>query len=138
MAGKKASPADIIRQANTVLLVDGKLDRIDEFFTTDYVVHLTRSDMEGGYKTIRNILDLLAGAFPKLKVEVEILLEGKDRVAWQRTLRGRQKGAYRGFPASDKTIVWRDMVVSRLEKGRIAEDWLSTDLAEQLLLSRKK
>ncbi|HKB16995.1 MAG TPA: ester cyclase, partial [Planctomycetota bacterium] len=80
----------------------------------------------------------LRRGFPDLQVEVEILVEGKDRVAWQRTVRGTQRGAYKGFPASGRRIVWRDMVTSRFRDGRIAEDWVITDLAERLLLLRKR
>jgi hypothetical protein len=43
-----------------------------------------------------------------------------------------------GFPATGRPIVWRDMVTSRFQDGRIAEDWVLTDLAERLLLARKR
>jgi predicted ester cyclase len=34
-------------------------------------------------------------------------------------------------------VQWSDQVISEIEDGRIAEEWLVTDLAEQLLLARK-
>jgi hypothetical protein len=80
---------------------------------------------------------MLQRAFPDLQIEVEILVEGKDRVAWQRTLRGTQQGDFMGFPPCGRQIVWRDMVTSRFRDGLIAEDWVITDLAERLLLARK-
>lgn len=76
--------------------------------------------------------------FPDLQVEVEILVEGTDRVAWQRTLRGTHQDCFKGFPATGRPIVRRDMVTSRFRDGLIAEDWLNTDLAERLLLARKR
>ena len=86
---------------------------------------------------IRRVLDLYRRAFPDLQVEVEILVEAKDRVAWQRTLRGTHQGDFKGFPATGRPIVWRDMATSRFHNGLIAEDWVITDLAERLLLARK-
>jgi predicted ester cyclase len=77
-------------------------------------------------------------AFADLQVEVEILVKAKDRVAWQRTIRATQKGDFKGFPATGRRIVWRDMVTSRFRDGLIAEDWFITDLAERLLLARKR
>jgi predicted ester cyclase len=65
-------------------------------------------------------------------------VENSDRVAWQRTLRAQQQGAFKGFPPSGRTIVWRDVITSRFRAGLIAEEWIISDLAEQLLLSRKK
>jgi predicted ester cyclase len=98
----------------------------------------TDEDMTGGHDTIRKVLGLYRRAFPDVRVQVEILVESKNRVAWQRTLRATHTGDFRGFPATGRPIVWRDMVTSRFRDGLIAEDWLLTDLAERLLLARKR
>ena len=132
------SLASKIKAANSALIADGNLETVGEFFTPDYVAHLTDQDMTGGHDWIRRFLDKLQRAFPDLQIEVEILLEGKDRVAWQRTLRGTHQGDFMGFPACGRQIVWRDMVTSRFRDGLIAEDWVITDLAERLLLARKR
>jgi predicted ester cyclase len=91
-----------------------------------------------GHGGIRRFLGMLQRAFPDLQVQVEILVEAKDRVAWQRTLRATHQGDFKGFPATGRQIVWRDMVTSRFRDGLIAEDWVITDLAERLLLARKR
>lgn len=128
----------IVIAANHALIESGNSDAISKYFATDYVAHLTDQDLVGGHKLVRGMLDLYQRAFPHPKVEVEILLEGSDRVSWQRTIRAKQAGAFKGFPASGRDIVWRDVVTSRLRDGLIAEEWVISDLAEQLLLSRKK
>ena len=126
-----------IRAANTTLIANGNLAAVGEFFASDYVAHLTDRDMEGGHDAICKYLKMLRSAFPHIEIDVQILVEGKNRVAWQRTLRGAQEGAFMGFPASGRNIVWRDVVTSQFRGGLIAEDWVITDLAERLLLSRK-
>lgn len=130
------SLATTIRTANSTLLADGNADAIAEFFTPDYVAHFTDQDM-AGQSVIRGFLGMIRRAFPDLQVEVEILVEGEDRVAWQRTLRGTHQADFMGFPPSGRQLVWRDMVTSRFQDGLIAEDWAITDLAERLLLARK-
>ena len=132
------SLASKIKAANSALIAKGDLDAIGEFFAPDYVAHLTDQEMAGGHSVIRGFLDTLRRGFPDLQVEVEILVEGKDRVAWQRTLRGTQQRDFKGFPACGRQVVWRDMVTSRFRDGLIAEDWVITDLAERLLLARKR
>ena len=127
------SLASKIQAANSALIVNGDLDAVGEFFTSDYVAHLTERDMEGGHDWIRGFLSMLHGAFADLQIEVEILVEGENRVAWQRTLQGTHQGEFMGFPASGRQIVWRDMVTSRFRDGLIAEDWAISDLAERLL-----
>jgi steroid delta-isomerase-like uncharacterized protein len=131
------SPASQIEAANAALIVNGDLDAIGEFFAPDYVSHLTDQDMTGGHDAIRRFLDAYRRAFRDLHVDVAILVEAKDRVAWQRTLRAIHHGDFKGFPATGRPIVWRDMATSRFRNGLIAEDWVITDLAERLLLARK-
>ena len=77
-------------------------------------------------------------AFADLQVEVEILVEAEDRVAGQRTIRATHKRDFKGFPATGRAIVWRDMVRSRFRDGLIAEHWVISDLAERLRLARKQ
>lgn len=127
-----------IRAANQELIVNGNYDAVPRFFSPDYVAHLTDQDMVGGHQQIRAFLEMYHRAFPTIRVQVEILVEGTDRVAWQRILRGKQEGAFKGFPASGREVIWRDVVTSRFHDGLIAEEWVISDLAERLLLSRKK
>jgi ketosteroid isomerase-like protein len=89
------SLASKIQAANSALIANGNLDAVGEFFTLDYVVHLTDQDMTGGHDAIRRFLGEIQRAFSHLQVDVEILVEAKDRVAWQRTLRGTHQGAGR-------------------------------------------
>jgi len=132
------SHAATIRAAHAALLTDGNLDAVGDYFATDYVAHATDQDMTGGPAAIRRLLGQLRSSFPDLEVtDVKILVEGKDRVAWQRKLRGTHQGDFKGLPPSGRRIVWRDMVTSRFRDGLIVEDWVITDLAERLLLARR-
>ena len=134
----KPSLASKIHAANTALLVNGNMEAVGDFFSPDYVAHVTDSDMKGGHDAIGGIIGTLRRAFTDLQVDVEILVEGEYRVAWQRTLRATHQGSFKGCPATGRSIVWRDMVTSRFQKGLIVEEWVITDLAERLLLARKR
>ncbi len=131
------SPASRIQAANSAILVDGNLDAIGDFFAPDYVVHLTDRDARDGLDAIRGFVEMVRRAFPDLQIEVEVLVEGEDRIAWQRTVQGTHERDFMGFPASGRRVVWRDMVTSRFRDGMIAEEWVITDLAERLLRSRQ-
>ena len=48
-----------IRAANRTLVAKGKLEEIDKFFTSDYVVHLTDQDVAGGHKVVRGFLEVV-------------------------------------------------------------------------------
>ena len=121
-----------IQRANEELLNKGNLDLAQELFAPTYVVHRADGDFEGGPDVIKASLTSIRTAFPDLRVEVEILATEGDRVAWLRTHRGTHQGEYLGVPASGRLITWRNMIVTRYEEGRIAEEWTVSDLAERL------
>ena len=126
-----------LHAATFALLVKGQLEAATKYFATDYTVHLTDQDSRSGHELIRSVVGLYQGAFDALSVEVVVLVETSDLVAWQRTLRATHRGAFKGFPGTDLPITWREMVVSRFAGSLIAEEWIVTDLAERLLLGRK-
>ena len=130
------APADRIRQANHVLLVEGDLARLDEFFTEHFVAHGTEATLDG-LGALRRFLAGLHAAFTDWEVEVTIHAEAGDRIAWERTVRATHKAKLGGFPPSGRMLTWRDMIVSRFEHGMIAEDWAVTDLVEGLVRARK-
>ena len=132
-----SSPASRIHDANCQLVGDGNMEAIAEFFTTNYVVNFGGSK-KSGHNAVRGFVKAMQDAFSELSVDVEILMESGDRISWQRTIRGTQTGSFQGFPATGTEVTWRDMLVSRVEDGRIAEEWVVSDLAEALLRSRKR
>jgi len=128
--------ATIICAANERLIEDGNINEIDKYFSEKYVVNFGGSE-KSGHVGIRGFTKAIRSAFSDLSVEVEILVESGSRIAWQRCFHGTQTGAFQGFPASGQRINWRDMVVSEFSDGKIAVEWVVTDLAEALLRSRK-
>ena len=121
-----------VREANEVLLNQGDLDRVPEFFVPGYLNHSAAGDNTGA-DLISNYVGGLRQAFPDLHVEIEILAEAGDRVTWVRTHRGTHQGEYMGVPGSGREIVWRAMVVSRYENGLIAEEWGISEFGRHLL-----
>ena len=128
--------ATLIRDANARIIVDGDVGEIEKYFSEKYVVNFGGSK-KNGHAGVRGFTRAIHEAFSTLSVEVEIFLESGSRLAWRRCVRGIQTGTFQGFPASGLRITWRDMVVSRIAHGKIAEEWVVTDLAEALLRSRK-
>lgn len=126
-----------IKAANSALIVNGNLDAVGDFFATNYVAHVTGQDFSGGHEVVKKIVRAYRRSFSEIEVEIEILVKAKNRIAWQRTLKAKHTGAFKGFPATGLQIVWRDMVTTEFRDGLISEDWVVTDLAEKLLLARK-
>jgi predicted ester cyclase len=131
------SHKQLICDANNSIVAAGDAGAVARFFWPEYVVNGTDGAAVVGHKGVLAYIERVRRSFSEIQVDVLILTESEDRISWMRTVSGVQTGAYLGFPASGQPIVWRDMVVSRVLEGRIAEEWVVTDLAERLLLARK-
>ena len=127
----------LIRKANAALLERGEVEAVGEYFSPEYIVHITGEDLTGGHSLIRRVVAMYRKAFSDITTTLEILVQQSDRVAWQRTIQASQHGAFKGFPATRRRILWREMITSRFKDGLIVEEWFITDLAEQLLIARK-
>jgi predicted ester cyclase len=123
-----------IRFANDEIPGKGILDVVDEVFATDYVVHAGGKDYKGP-KFVKKLIKQLRAAIPNLRVkEVTILMQTGNTITWQRTLSGKHETAMKGIPPSGHRVKWIDMVVTRFEGDKIAEEWTVSELAEKLIL----
>lgn len=125
-----------IRFANDELIGQGNLSVINEIFTADYVAHA--GDKEYcGYDFIRGFALQIRSAIPDLRVvRIKCFLETADTLTWQRTLSGTHKENMMGIPPSHKKVTWNEMLVSRFIDNKIAEEWVVSELAGELLLKQ--
>ena len=133
----KSKHLSLLKKATAALLERGEIDRMADYFSPNYVVHLTGKDASGGHDMIRKVVSLYQSAFSGITTRVDLLAQQDDRVAWQRTIQATHRGPFKGFPATNLRMTWREMITSRFEGDLIVEEWFLTDLAEQLLLARK-
>ena len=127
-----------IRSANEQVLEQGDLAVVDAYFTTDYVVHAGEKDYKG-HAFIKRWIKQLRAALPDLRVvNIAFLLSTGDSIVWQRTLSGTHKKALKGIPPSGRKVRWTEMMVSRFDGDKIAEEWSVSDLAGQLMLKLRR
>ena len=130
----KKNKEERIRFANEEILGKGNLDNVDEFFALDYVVHAGGKDYKGP-QFVKKFIKQLRVAILNLRiVMVGILIQSGNTITWQRTLSGKHEADMMGIPPSGKKVKWRDMVVTRFDGNKIAEEWTVSELAEKLLL----
>ncbi len=118
------------------LIEQRELEVISIIFSTGYIVH-AGDKRYSGHKFIKRFAGQIWSAIPDIKVlRIEFLTQTDNIIAWQRTFRGTHKANMMGIPPSGKKIKWTDMVITRFEDERIAEEWVVSDLAGQLLLKQ--
>ncbi|MCH8823614.1 MAG: ester cyclase [Planctomycetes bacterium] len=121
-----------VRFANDEIIGKGNLGVVDEIFATDYVAHAGGMDHKG-HAFVRRYAKLLRSAIPDVRVvDVAVLMQAGDMIAWQRALSGTHKAELGGIPPTGQKVKWRDIVVTRFEGGKIAEEWTVSELAGEL------
>ena len=125
---------ETIKYVMSELIEKGNLGIIDEIYSADYIAHAGEKEY-GGHSFLNRFSKQLLATFPDVRtVGLKFLAEDGDTIVWQRTLRGTHKKKMRGIPASEKKVKWVDMIVSRFENERIAEEWVVSELMGEMLL----
>jgi predicted ester cyclase len=116
------------------LFEHGTMELVDSAFAGSYVAH-DGEKRHKGQKFVTSFIKKLRRAIPDLKiVKIEFLSQTENIITWQRTFSGTHKADMQGIPASMKKVKWNEIVVTRFEGEKIAEDWLVSSLAFQLMI----
>lgn len=120
------------------LFEQGNTDNVDTFFEATYCAH-DGDKTHKGIKFVKNFTKKLRHAIRDIKIrKIEILSQSENTIAWQRSFIGTHKFEMQGIPASDKKIKWNEIVVTRFSNGKIAEEWIVSNLAFTLTMHLSK
>lgn len=105
----------------------------DELVADDYVGHFPPNPTLHGPEGLKRFNAEAATAFPDAHVTIEDLLAEGDEVMVRWTLRGTHEGELRGgIPATGRRVEVSGITISRIEKGKVAENWGNYDLLGML------
>jgi steroid delta-isomerase-like uncharacterized protein len=100
----------------------GNMDLIDEIFAPDFVAHEADQDIRGP-EGVRQFILMLRVGFPDLHVIVEDVVAEGDKVVQRWSGHGSHQGELMGLPPSGKRVSVAGITISRLEGGKVAEEW---------------
>jgi predicted SnoaL-like aldol condensation-catalyzing enzyme len=104
-----------------------RVDAIDEIYAPQYVHHFPGGrDMDR--VQARAFATAILAAFPDRVTEIEDQVAEGDRVVTRFISRGTQHREFMGRPPGGETTTV-GICISRIEDGRVAEDWEIIDLA---------
>jgi steroid delta-isomerase-like uncharacterized protein len=104
----------------------GSLDWVDEFFHENAVSHQSDGDLVGT-AAMKEFTAALYAAFSDFEVHVDDLVVEADKVAFRVTLSCTHTGEFQGVPASGNRVTVGALGISRIEGGKIAEQWEQLD-----------
>ena len=106
---------------------EGNLGVIDELVATDYVGHDPSQPELHGPDGVKGFVTTYLSAFPDGRITIDDQLAEGDLVATRWTGRGTHQGELMGIPASGKQVTVSGITISRLEDGKIVEEWSNWD-----------
>jgi steroid delta-isomerase-like uncharacterized protein len=131
--GRKEVPVSeeikaLVRRQEEDLFSGGNLELADEIYASHYVGHDPSNPEEvRGLQAAKQEAAEYRQAFPDLRVTVEDLIAEEDKVAARLRVRGTHLGDLNGIAPTGRRVDFTGIVISRVEGGRIAEDWANFD-----------
>lgn len=101
---------------------------IDAVCDPGLVAHLPGNPAPADRDGFKGFAALLYSAFPDLAHTVEDQIAEGDRVVSRVTVRGTQQGPLLFLPPTNRTVSFTDIIIVRLEKGRVVELWAQFDV----------
>jgi steroid delta-isomerase-like uncharacterized protein len=107
----------------------GKLDLVDDLFSTDYVGHPSGNDapVRGPQGVKEYVGDLRAGV-SDLTMTIEDQIADGDKVATRWIASGTHDGDLLGIPPTGRSASITGITIQRLKDGLVVEGWTDWDL----------
>ena len=102
-------------------------DILEEVYAPDLVWHEPDQEIRG-LEQAKKFVSAYKTAFPDLKITVEDVIAEGDKVVSRVTIRGTHQGETEEFgPPTGRQFEGGGITISRIEGGKIVEDWDSYD-----------
>jgi predicted ester cyclase len=110
---------------------NGNLQIFDEVLSPDYVRHCQAMPPGlqeiHGTEVFKTFVADFVNSVSNCKDEIDFILADSNMIAYVTTTTGTQTGPMGDLPASGKDFILKNIVIQRIEDGKIAETWISWD-----------
>lgn len=118
-----AANAAIVRRFVTEVINEGRHETIADVIHPGYRYHGPDGEVVDGQQAAWQIVDGFRVGFSDLHAEITSKVAQGDRVALTLVMTGTHDGELMGIAPTGASIELRMAVVSRLQDGRIVEEW---------------
>jgi steroid delta-isomerase-like uncharacterized protein len=109
-------------------VLNGKnLNRIDELLATNYQAHPPGMSEPLTRESFKQFNHMFLTGFPDLHITVEDEIAEGDKAVLRMTVHGTHQGAFMGIPRTGQHVRWTAISITRVEGGKIAEQWGEQD-----------
>jgi len=121
--------AALVTRFLTEVVNGGRFDLIEQLWAPDLLWHGGSSGEVRGMPAYRKMLEAsVGGAFTGMHLDIKDVIDSGDKVVVRFTNSGTHAGAFMGYAATRKQVVWEGIGIYRIRDGKIVEAWFSEDL----------
>ena len=103
----------------------GNESYLDEHFGPNYIYHGSAGDLDAeGFKAQHH---MFVTAFSDIKASAEDIIAVGDKVVTRWKITSTHSGELQGIPPTGKEVTITGIVISRVENGKVVEEWESFD-----------
>ena len=122
-----SSNGTVVRRFVDEVINNGDYSVLQELVHADYVYRSPDQELQG-QEALKALFTAYRSGLPDLTASVDDLVEMDDKVVISITLSGTHTGDLIGIPATGNRLKVHGMVLSRLEDGKIVEEWEILDM----------
>ena len=105
----------------------GNFSIVDDYVEPDVVSHDPFPGQAEGSKGLKKTMKMFRTAFPDMQVVIHDMIAEEDKVMTKFTVRGTHQGYFMDIAPSGKSISYEEVVILRLQNGKIVEHWAVAD-----------
>jgi steroid delta-isomerase-like uncharacterized protein len=116
------------REIEEIFAAKGNVDAAEEIYAPSYISHQPAGDEDlRGVEAIKQFAAGMRKAFPDLEIIIEDQIAEGDKVLTRFRTRGTHQGELWGIPPTGREVEITNMSMSRIEGGKMAEEWPAPD-----------
>lgn len=105
------------------------IDACTELMTADFVINIAEMPYQKrGLAAWRKNAEVMLAAFPDARVEIEDIFAADDKLMVRVKITGTHQGEFLGTKATGKRVEYKSHEVYRFEGGKLAEEWICSDM----------
>jgi steroid delta-isomerase-like uncharacterized protein len=117
-----AANRDLIRRYAKDILTGQHYDRLDAFLAPNFVDHRGSQPIRGALELQKQMIKMHE-AFPDLDFQIVEVVAQDDMVAVHFNTPGTHCGSFAGLAPTNRPVLWRGMMLYRVDAGKIVQAW---------------
>lgn len=120
----------LLRRMVDEIVIRGNLDRMEDFFAPNHVVHDPANPArDGSINGMKHFFEMSGKIFKVKEYLIDEMIAENDLVVYRWTMKSDHIGTFMGVPSTGKEITTTGMEMFRLMDGKIAETWIISDIS---------